>query len=70
MHKLRSLLTVLGLVFGVASVIVMLAVAEVLATREARPEDRFMHLLGHADSRIRNKAAQDLKHMKAIAKNT
>ena len=28
MHKLRSLLTVLGLVFGVASVIVMLAVAE------------------------------------------
>lgn len=28
MHKLRSLLTVLGLVFGVASVIIMLAVAE------------------------------------------
>ncbi len=28
MHKLRSLLTILGLVFGVASVIVMLAVAE------------------------------------------
>ena len=28
MHKLRSMLTVLGLVFGVASVIVMLAVAE------------------------------------------
>ena len=28
LHKLRSLLTVLGLVFGVASVIVMLAVAE------------------------------------------
>jgi len=28
MHKLRSLLTVLGLVFGVAAVIVMLAVAE------------------------------------------
>ena len=28
MHKMRSLLTVLGLVFGVASVIVMLAVAE------------------------------------------
>lgn len=28
MHKLRSMLTILGLVFGVASVIVMLAVAE------------------------------------------
>ena len=28
MHKLRSFLTVLGLVFGVAAVIVMLAVAE------------------------------------------
>jgi ABC-type lipoprotein release transport system permease subunit len=28
MHKLRSFLTILGLVFGVASVIVMLAVAE------------------------------------------
>ncbi len=28
MHKLRSMLTVLGLVFGVASVIIMLAVAE------------------------------------------
>ena len=28
MHRLRSLLTVLGLVFGVASVIIMLAVAE------------------------------------------
>ena len=28
LHKLRSLLTILGLVFGVASVIVMLAIAE------------------------------------------
>ncbi len=28
LHKLRSFLTILGLVFGVASVIVMLAVAE------------------------------------------
>ena len=28
MHKLRSFLTVLGLVFGVAAVIIMLAVAE------------------------------------------
>ena len=27
-HKLRSFLTVLGLIFGVASVIVMLAIAE------------------------------------------
>jgi len=35
MHKLRSFLTVLGLVFGVASVIVMLAVAEG-ANREAQ----------------------------------
>lgn len=37
MHKLRSLLTVLGLVFGVASVIVMLAVAEG-ASREAQEQ--------------------------------
>lgn len=35
MHKLRSFLTVLGLVFGVASVIVMLAVAEG-ASRESQ----------------------------------
>ncbi len=35
MHKLRSMLTVLGLVFGVASVIVMLAVAEG-ASRQAQ----------------------------------
>lgn len=35
MHKLRSLLTVLGLVFGVASVIVMLAVGEG-ASRQAQ----------------------------------
>jgi putative ABC transport system permease protein len=28
LHKLRSFLTMLGLVFGVASVIVMLAIAE------------------------------------------
>ena len=28
LHKLRSLLTILGLVFGVASVIIMLAIAE------------------------------------------
>ncbi len=37
MHKLRSLLTVLGLVFGVASVIVMLAVAEG-ASRQAQKQ--------------------------------
>jgi putative ABC transport system permease protein len=37
MHKLRSLLTVLGLVFGVASVIVMLAVAEG-ASRQAQAQ--------------------------------
>ncbi len=37
MHKLRSLLTVLGLVFGVASVIVMLAVAEG-ASRQAQDQ--------------------------------
>ncbi|MCA9194522.1 MAG: ABC transporter permease [Planctomycetales bacterium] len=37
MHKLRSFLTVLGLVFGVASVIVMLAVAEG-ASREAQEQ--------------------------------
>jgi len=37
MHKLRSLLTVLGLVFGVASVIVMLAVAEG-ASRQAQEQ--------------------------------
>ena len=37
MHKLRSMLTVLGLVFGVASVIVMLAVAEG-ASRQAQEQ--------------------------------
>ena len=37
MHKLRSMLTVLGLVFGVASVIVMLAVAEG-ASRQAQQQ--------------------------------
>ncbi|GAB5406036.1 MAG: ABC transporter permease [Aureliella sp.] len=37
MHKLRSLLTILGLVFGVASVIVMLAVAEG-ASRQAQAQ--------------------------------
>lgn len=37
MHKLRSMLTVLGLVFGVSSVIVMLAVAEG-ASRTAQEE--------------------------------
>lgn len=37
MHKLRSMLTVLGLVFGVASVIVMLAVAEG-ASRQAQKQ--------------------------------
>ncbi|QDV22607.1 ABC transporter permease [Aureliella helgolandensis] len=37
LHKLRSMLTVLGLVFGVASVIVMLAVAEG-ASREAQKQ--------------------------------
>lgn len=37
MHKLRSFLTILGLVFGVASVIVMLAVAEG-ASRQAQAQ--------------------------------
>ncbi|MFK8115322.1 MAG: ABC transporter permease [Rubripirellula sp.] len=37
MHKLRSFLTILGLVFGVASVIVMLAVAEG-ASRQAQKQ--------------------------------
>ncbi len=37
MHKLRSVLTILGLVFGVASVIVMLAVAEG-ASRQAQKQ--------------------------------
>jgi putative ABC transport system permease protein len=51
MHKLRSLLTVLGLVFGVASVIVMLAVAEG-ASRQAQKQ---IEALGVSNIILRSK---------------
>ncbi|MCC9601335.1 ABC transporter permease [Stieleria sp. JC731] len=51
MHKLRSLLTVLGLVFGVASVIVMLAVAEG-ASRQAQAQ---IEALGVSNVILRSK---------------
>ncbi|MCR9292266.1 MAG: ABC transporter permease [bacterium] len=51
MHKLRSMLTVLGLVFGVASVIVMLAVAEG-ASRQAQEQ---IEALGVTNIIVRSK---------------
>ena len=46
LHRLRSLLTVLGLVFGVASVIIMLAVAEG-ASEEAQKQNRITWCIEH-----------------------
>lgn len=50
LHKLRSLLTILGLVFGVASVIVMLAIAE----GAGRDAERQLEALGISNVIVRS----------------
>jgi len=53
LHKLRSFLTMLGLVFGVGSVIAMLAVGEG-ASMEALEQIRKLGSRGTSSSRPRN----------------